>query len=129
MILAGEALQNLEKATVNRVIQGQVVNQERLLHLKGEELRIGLGYIKFTGSTVHLTKKECSILCAIFDARLVGIAIDKIGVHINAYTSTDLSSLVNSYVHTTNKKLLAISDSRIAIKWNPKTRTYYLAVL
>jgi DNA-binding response OmpR family regulator len=105
------------------------VDQERLVHLKGEELRIGIGYIKLAGSTVHLTAKEFSMLCAIFDARLGGITIAEIGTQLEAQSSNDLSSLVTSYVHTTNKKLAALSDGQITIKWNRKDNIYYLAVL
>jgi DNA-binding response OmpR family regulator len=104
------------------------VDQERLVPLEEEKLRIGFGYIKFGGSTVHLTAKECTILCAIFDARPLGITTAEIGTQISAGNSINLSSLVSSHIHTTKKKLASLSNGRVAITWNRKTKAYCLSV-
>ena len=102
------------------------MNKERLLHSTEGTLRIGLEYIKFGGSTVHLTPREHLLLCAIFDSCLKGITIAAIGLHIDACFSNGMSSLVNSHVHTTRKKIFALSNGLISIKWERKTKTYHL---
>lgn len=104
------------------------VNKERLIRFRKRELIISNGYLKFNGYTVHLTISEYIIICTIFDKRIEGATVGDIGIHLNPYVS-DISSLVNSHVHTTRKKLASLSCDQITIRWNRPTKTYHLLVL
>ncbi|MEG8031916.1 hypothetical protein QP179_10140 [Sphingomonas aurantiaca] len=102
------------------------MDKDRSVHFTEGTLKIGLEYMRFGGSTVHLTPSEHLLLCAIFDACSKGITIAAIGMHIGAGFSNDMSSLINSHVHTTRKKLFALSNGLISIKWKRKTQSYHL---
>jgi DNA-binding response OmpR family regulator len=104
------------------------VDKKRLIRFKEGELVIANGYLKLDGSTVHLTVSEYIILCTIFDTYFEGVTIADISIGLNAFVS-DISSLVNSHVHTTRKKLASLSSNQIIIKWNRSTKTYHLLVL
>jgi hypothetical protein len=108
---------------------GGVVDKERLVHLGEEYLRIGPGYIKLDGSTVHLTGNEHLLLCAISDACPNGLAVADIAIHLNSHASNNVSSLVNSHIHTTRKKIVSLSKGKVSIQWNRKTREYHLIIL